>query len=419
MTNSDQTGDEERLCQRLSHFYSVLKPYRDAKQHLDRFLSTDFNIFKWIESDENRLSDIIADLLDPSGSHGQNRRFLDAFLEIIKRPDLKAEQLPKVGREVLTTHNRKKPYRRIDIVVDCGNDSFGLGIENKPWTADQKQQLQDYSDHLKEKYKDKFCLIYLTWEGRRDPPEASIERRNLENLKGKGQLICISYNPDILKWIEECSRLCESDRFRWFLRDLMDHLNGGQTMSIQNEREVLLQYALKSEENLKATWEINYVFNGDLHGQIIVNFLNKLESFILDRLRQRSDWGISVSYKDLIASPLEAHKAFGFSKTRWEKQYGVALIPQSPDASNFRIGVFRKGAERPALEDNLRRTLNESCGRGQDTTFWVWYRRLEEPYIKWNTKEALIKLRNGEAVKTLGPYFVQIIEVVDEHVGKS
>ena len=45
------------------NFYSVLNQklevYRDSKRHLDRFLSTDFNVFKWIETDENQLSKII------------------------------------------------------------------------------------------------------------------------------------------------------------------------------------------------------------------------------------------------------------------------------------------------------------------------------------------------------------------------
>ena len=45
------------------NFYSVLKKklevYRDSKRHLDRFLSTDFNVFTVIRPDENQLSNIL------------------------------------------------------------------------------------------------------------------------------------------------------------------------------------------------------------------------------------------------------------------------------------------------------------------------------------------------------------------------
>ena len=55
--------------------------YRDKKRHLDRFLPTNFNVFKqWIEPDEKNLSAIIANLLNPAGSHGQQRNFSTPFL---------------------------------------------------------------------------------------------------------------------------------------------------------------------------------------------------------------------------------------------------------------------------------------------------------------------------------------------------
>ena len=63
-----------------------------------------------LERKEDFLSAIIADLLNPSGSHGQQHKFLNAFLQIIKRPDLKDKKLPKVGPQVWTDHNCENPY---------------------------------------------------------------------------------------------------------------------------------------------------------------------------------------------------------------------------------------------------------------------------------------------------------------------
>ena len=63
---------EERLEKLYSGLNDELQMYRKEKQSWDRFLSTDFNDFKvvseLIRPKENRLSDIIACLLNANGS---------------------------------------------------------------------------------------------------------------------------------------------------------------------------------------------------------------------------------------------------------------------------------------------------------------------------------------------------------------
>ena len=396
------------------HFYSVLKaklkPYRDAKQHLDRFLSTDFNVFKWIEPEnkdllpdqirrfEKRRSAIIADLLKPSGSHGQQHKFLDAFLDAIKRPDLKDKQLQKakVRPEVQTDHNKKSPNRWIDIVVEV--DNFGIGIENKmPGGGDRHKQLEDYYHHLKEKYgEDKFCLVYLTPDGD-DPSEDSIKRDLKERLENQRRLVCTA----CMKWIEDCCRLCESDKFRWFLRDFRDHMNGGQTMSIRNERDIILKHALE-KEHLETALDINSAFNGKLNEEIIKGFLNKLENFVLDELRQGPDasekW--CVNNDDLRQNPLTQDKRFSFGKESWGDQHGVILAPASAKACNFAMGVWKNNDPKPIFneEERLRETLTANFANiGKEPSqwndkWWVWHCCLKAPYQHWNTKEDTYKI---------------------------
>ena len=423
--------------QRLANFYSVLKAklqlYRDAKQHLDRFLSTDFNVFKWIEPEKNLLPDqirrfedrrsaIIADLLNPDGSHGQQRKFLDAFLQVIKRPDLKAKKLLQVDTQVQTDHNRESPRGQMDILVEF--EHFGLAIENKLKRDEEPRQLQRYHDHLKNKYgKDQFCLVFLTPEG--DKP-TSIEDPLKEELMNERKLICISYNRDMLKWLEECCRLCESDKFRWFLRDFMDHLNGGQTMSIRNERDIILKHALE-KENLETALDINSAFNGDLDEEIIKGFLNKLEKFVLDELRQGPDasekW--CVNNDDLRKALLKKDKRFSFGKESWGDHHGVILAPANDNARDFAMGVWKNNDPNPIFneEDRLRETLTANFANiGEEPSkwkdeWWVWHCCLKAPYQHWNTKEALFKLHNdAEAVRDLGSALVKIIRVIDAHV---
>lgn len=419
MVISDTTDDE-----RYRNFYSVLKEklqhYRDAKKHLDRFLSTDFNVFKWIDPDEDRLSDIIADLLDQNGSHGQQRRFLDAFLRRIGKNDLCDKQPRRVTCQHTFTFIFQNTLKRgrFDILVEFRD--FVIAIENKPWpwSKEGNEQIGKYSDYLNQKYKGRFCLIFLTSEG--DKP-TSIEENKCSELIQNHKLLLLSYRPNILDWLGECAQLCESDKFRWFLRDFMDHLEGGQTMSMRNEGEIILAHALENEENLRTTLDIGLTYN-ELCKQIIVDFLNNLETFVLDKLNDATEWEIE---DDLRKLPLKKYH-FGFRKKTWKKQYGVALEPQSGNAGDVIIGIGRQYDEigtRGRRIDLLFQELNNKIRNGRRSDWWEWYHFLDNSYRNWNTKEALIKLHNGEAIEHIGKKFIEIIEVatpiIDEHVRGS
>ena len=245
---------EQNYRQRLEMFSSSLSAklqiYQKEKRRRDRFLSTDFNVvseFIIINENyfprENRLSDIIACLLDANGSHGQGSKFLDGFLKRLykkKHFDI-AEQRPcflkhlfeknrpvrvaelsgkqrQVKREDPTLNNENQ-RRRIDITVDF--EGFGIGIENKPWTHEENDQLEDYYSELKGRYENKeFYLVFITPNG--EKPKTIANR--CDRIR-KGELYCLSYSSDILGWIEECWQLCESDRFRWFLRDFKEYIH--------------------------------------------------------------------------------------------------------------------------------------------------------------------------------------------------
>lgn len=246
--------DEQNYKRRLEKFSSSLgarlQIYREEKRRWDPFLSTDFNVVsefiiinKKYFRREDRLSDIIACLLDANGSHGQQGKFLDAFLKRLykknhfdtdieqrpyflkclfekNRPDRIAELSGKqrqVEREAPTLYNENQ-RRRIDITV--GFKGFEIGIENKPWTYESKGQLKAYYSHLKDKPEnEEFCLVFITPNGTHPTTICKPD-----DLIQKGELYCLSYRSDILEWLEECWQLCESDRFRWFLRDFREYI---------------------------------------------------------------------------------------------------------------------------------------------------------------------------------------------------
>lgn len=206
----------ENFCANLHYRLEI---YRVSKKHTDLYLSSDFNVFDYIYPDENALSDIIAEFLDPVGSHGQGSIFLEHFLREIDI-NKKIVQSPSIKREDTTGYIRSL-LRRIDITLSFDNPVLYIGIENKPWAEDQKDQIKDYIDHLNKKSNGNFILVYLSDDGKE--PE-SLDPSAKKELIAKGKLKIVPYMPKLTLWLEKCIKDCESEKIRWFLRDFLRYI---------------------------------------------------------------------------------------------------------------------------------------------------------------------------------------------------
>lgn len=208
----------------LDMFFNKLKfkldEYEKVRSQFNCFLSKDFNVFEYINPSENRLSDIIADLLNTKGKHGQGNRFLCLFFEIVKLEEIDTLNLSniKIERESFTSciENNK---RRIDITIDFAGN-YGIGIENKPWAKDEDEQVSDYIKHMEKKYSDNYKIIYLS--GDRTPPNKN--SIDINSPKYKDKVVVISYETEIIEWLEQCYKECQSEKFRCFLKDFIDYV---------------------------------------------------------------------------------------------------------------------------------------------------------------------------------------------------
>ena len=187
----------------------------EARREKNVFLALDFNVFSFIRPDEARLSDLIAELLSPDGKHGQGDTFLRLFIEQLGIDINRGAPKPsaKVLREEPVTYPPNS-YGLIDIVVDLG--SYGIGIENKPWAGEQKEQMARYHNHLEHAYPNGFCLVYLSAYG--GHPE-TLTTELQKTLKEAGKFRVLSYRSGIRKWLRECEKECKADKIRWLIND--------------------------------------------------------------------------------------------------------------------------------------------------------------------------------------------------------
>ena len=141
----------------FSDIYFRVEIQKKIKLQTDRQLASDFSVFALIDPDENKISDILAMLLNPQGDHGQQELFIRHFFDDILQRKVEPNLLnAKVIRES-RTHTIERHRRSIDIFVDT--ETFALGIENKVDALEQEDQLKHYDEHLRRLRRPDYCLI--------------------------------------------------------------------------------------------------------------------------------------------------------------------------------------------------------------------------------------------------------------------
>lgn len=177
-----------------------------------------FNFFEVckIHTKEIRHSMFIAELLNPKGSHGQGDMFLREFLAVLgakeNAPD--EEILSRFCSEKTTVWTE---FRSIDISLYT--DSDVIIIENKINALTRPGQLFDYVNKWKDGdwKKNVRAVVYLTPNGREPEKDSLVPspQRAIDNdteIDPKPLLVCMSYQADIIEWLERCLRNLEEEK---------------------------------------------------------------------------------------------------------------------------------------------------------------------------------------------------------------
>lgn len=188
----------EQLFKEINHLVK-----QKEREDQERFRNgEDFNIFKVCGIDHYELqhSSIIAELLNPLGSHGQGERFLKLFMlaygSNLPIDEIKYDKV-SVKKEVWT----KEYDGRMDIYVEYAGFPL-LIIENKLYAKDQCIQLKKYKEDAELKInsthppKYKYEIVYLTLDGKC----ASKDSGDGVDYK------CMSYARHVVSWLDACMK---------------------------------------------------------------------------------------------------------------------------------------------------------------------------------------------------------------------
>ena len=201
-----------------------------------------FNMFKMcgVNHYENTHSKILAEFLNPKGSHSLQSKFLESFIETIG-DDFTIEHFNCKEATVKTEHSIVDG--RIDILI-TDNQKKAIIIENKVYAPDQKEKIIRYDNYAKEYGNGNYQILYLTLFGQ---PASVQSSRGVTYTP-------ISYKAHIIEWMEKCLSL--SVRFPMVRETINQYINHLKSLTNQNMNREMIQL-LGKPENIESVFIIN------------------------------------------------------------------------------------------------------------------------------------------------------------------
>ena len=388
---------------KISNVLQQVRLLKNKYSELAAVTGEDFNIFSILRIKHKEVithTPILAELLNPHGTHYQGAAFLKLFLEICvkqKEPDNKQQET--------AFYNKPETYRvrteertdqgQFDIFLEKEKEAC-IVIENKIYAGDQFRQLNRYYQDARKSFShNQIKLIYLTLDG--SPPDET----SLKAVNGQGSglsmddVILISYREHIIKWLEECMKLQEVQRISpireilFQYRDLLNELTG-QPINARYSME-LTELIIKDK---------NYELIPDLE-KMILEFKVHLQYEFWEELKKQTcelpevDWGETqdeyhVPSKDNIRNfyswKTERYLWQTFDLGTVWKQYELALVTAIKyrtyaelDKIYFGFELYKNGEQVDWRKKGLKNPADQlGDGFKHDDNNWLIWK-----YSKW------------------------------------
>jgi len=252
--------------------------YEKSKDYLYEDNSR-FNLLSIIEKDRDEAhihSKVLYNLLSQNWGKKDKETFLTLFLKEIGIED---ENIYDKNWEV----TREKAFDldtikgRLDFEIKS-KDCIYI-IEMKIDAGDQPEQLIRYQKFAKEQHK-KYKIFYLTLDGHNASKKSIGEEENLEENE-KVEYINISFQGEILNWLENCLKLVEGKENKSAcISQYIASIN-----KILGEKDTKIKdNILKSTEDIKTAITIYEKLNDKLQ-KVLKNFFEELNKKLKNKLK--------------------------------------------------------------------------------------------------------------------------------------
>ena len=317
-----------------------------------------FNMFRicGVNHYENTHSAIIAELLNPKGTHSLKSELLEAFLILIGKDFVPTDFNPS-NATVYTEYTTDKG--RIDILIKDANKN-ALIIENKIYAADQYEQLKRYDQFAKKEFK-AYQIYYLTLWG----SEASLQ-------SGEGvNYLTISYADTIIRWLDKCIALAARlPLVRETLIQYSNHLKilTNQDMNAKNQEEIVK--TLADFGNLEAVQNV-FLNYPKVFDYLAKQYFNpKMEEFAHQK-------GLIYHYERTDEKNHGSYISFYITKEQWKEKIGIDF---DFEEGSYYYGVYNDPKKYQLSQENktfLHQQLREKGIPVLDTDWYPFYENIE------------------------------------------
>jgi hypothetical protein len=335
-------------------------------EEICKFSGEKFNIFDILNlsTDELSHSRMIAELLNPKGTHGRDSEFLKIFLDCIKIHDFSLNNVVvETEKSISTGPNDYDAGGRMDIVL-TNDENQQIIIENKIHAVDQPNQLLRYH-----KYNPNAHLLYLTLYGT-PPSEDSIGNTGTANYHEE-----ISYSKHILKWLASCKiEAIDQPVLRESINQYIVSVKQltGQARSEKMQKEYL-DTILKDADNVSAAFIISQNID-EIKKQIFEDRFIPLISNLA------SKFGLDAS-RDPSEELFNKYWGFSFSKPEWTAKFKLKFQFEQCNCSGFIYALT--GDDISDEFEKYRRSSNLHSSNYKSYEKWGIYQSMDH-YSCWD-----------------------------------
>ncbi|VVT00558.1 PDDEXK-like family protein [Erythrobacter sp. EC-HK427] len=361
------------VLRRLSHQYPILAAKRAGSE---LFGAPRLNAFSLFRPNEASLSRIIADIFDPRGTHGQDILFLNALLRRLDLPRVNVIEPITVRREMMT-----RDGRQIDLVIETPR--LIVGIENKPWAAQQPDQLVDYLSALK------------GWSRGRSPVLIFLSNKEPETAKSEVRVVRLHSDDEtaLTQILADCRQEIRAARTQTHIAELVAYLKfefGGEPMKADENVAYIQAVESEYERGIESKRALAMVMLSQtrLHKALIEEIA---EEVLLKARGAFND--IEEEYDDCSLSEALGDKDnwWGFRRPSWPENCSVAISPgrtnyadvyfgiRAPDPRNKSVEKGEGCSSHPAISEAVREVEG-----GSSSGWWPWWKWAEP--LSWNAE---------------------------------
>ncbi len=391
--------------QNSQHLLEQISVISNKYKDIAKITGENFNIFQILNMSTSEVSlhsKLIAELLNPYGTHDQGTLFLKLFIDECGLTDFLDdvnlnETNVKIEVSIGKISENYESGGRVDIVLNFDTGKSVL-IENKIFANDQRKQLLRYH-----KAYPNSKVVYLNLWG-------SNEVTDLIGGLSKSEFIWISYRVNIINWLTKSIKEVYNKPSVLYI--LEHYLNTVKTITNQNTNsnmnKELINTILTSSNNISAAFEISNVIQ-EIKKNTAETLINQIQNEVFDNLLQK---GYNLDLiKDRATGRRNEWAGFKINIDNLPFNLFIYFIE---DYNTIFIGL-------KAQSDELQK--NESINNGikeliqlntpVNTRKWLYAWMQKEEFIYHQLDESsILEIHNGISITRLTDLFNSILSSV-------